>query len=492
MRTVILILAFLIVGLTAYLAYEFLWPENKGMIVVISDPPGARIWLDLEPTFVFTDSVMEVPEGKHSFSIKEEGFVSEPYVNIHYVFPGKKDTVRFQLTKIGIPSTGTALDQKLKVPPVVETKTTDEPPRIQMASELRDSLSRADTTFMRRMSTTVISPSEREAASGQEKEASGSGRIEVNSSQPGARIYVNETLQSEVTPTSLNLPVGDHTIRVELTGYKSEPAEQSVQIRRVGSSQYVFFTLTPSQSSEHEFAVETSPVSGKIYVDSVYVGEGKATVPHQYGTYILTFGAVDGWREPEPIRLTITPGSPKREVKAVYTRAFHVMMVGNGEGTATAEGNIRYESGAYFESGVDKSKSNAPKIKEIPGTHKFGWELELGDPNRNPSGGDYVEFIFNLPSDVPPETPLNLRLYLYRSTRRYTFVLSNRSELVVSVNNRVFLDGYRPKFETDAATSGRYEEWSLQGTLVAGENRIMIRTTEVNQVFNYLWKIEIL
>ncbi len=116
----------------------------------------------------------------------------------------------------------------------------------------------------------------------------------------------------------------------------------------------------------------------------------------------------------------------------------------------------------------------------------------MGDPNRNPTGADYIEFVFTLPDEVPPSTPLNLRLYLYRSNRKYPLSLSSRCEITVTVNGRVFLDNFRPRHDQTLADGERYEEWSLQHSLVPGENRILIRTGEKNQIFSYLWKFEVL
>lgn len=115
----------------------------------------------------------------------------------------------------------------------------------------------------------------------------------------------------------------------------------------------------------------------------------------------------------------------------------------------------------------------------------------MGDANRNPTGGDYIEFIFDLPNGAPPSLPLALKLYLYRSNRKYPLSLSGRSEVTVTVNGRIFLDNYRPRNGSEGVELDRYEEWSLQHTLVPGENRIMIRSGQNNNVFNYLWKMEI-
>jgi len=149
--------------------------------------------------------------------------------------------------------------------------------------------------------------------------------------------------------------------------------------------------------------------------------------------------------------------------------------------------------GVYFEdTGAQPSNALGSKIRKIPGSQRFAWELGVGDPNRNPTGGDYVEFRFQLPDDVPPATPLKLRLYIYRSARRYPFTVGGRHELMVAVNGRTFLDGYRPNNGTEEADNERYEEWSLKGMLQAGENRVLIRCGPQNSLFSYLWKIEIL
>ena len=152
----------------------------------------------------------------------------------------------------------------------------------------------------------------------------------------------------------------------------------------------------------------------------------------------------------------------------------------------------RWSTGIIFErSNPQASNALGPKIKEIPEAKKFGWELGMGDPNRNPTGGDYVLFSFTLPEDVPPETPLTLKIYVYKSSKRYPFSLAGRSEVAVEINGRQFLDGFTPRYETAAADLDRYDEWSLSRALRPGDNQVLVYTGNGNTVFNYLWKIEI-
>jgi hypothetical protein len=278
-----------------------------------------------------------------------------------------------------------------------------------------------------------------------------------------------------------------------MEGYSASPEEQSVRLSRAATSKSLDFTLQKAIREEHAFTVQTSPVTGRIFVDDMAVGEGTAKCEREYGTYTVTFGDVEGWRTPAPMRVTLTPTQPKNVVKAQYTRLFHAFAEVIRADSVSAVGVDHWSTGVIFEKGkLEPSHALGPKIKELSEGKKFAWELGMGDPNHNPTGGDYVIFSVPLPEDVSPDTPLRLRLYLYKSEQRYPFSLAARSEVVVEVNGRTFLDGYAPKYETASADAEHYDEWPLQYVLAPGLNQIVIYTGVGNTVFNYLWKVEIL
>jgi hypothetical protein len=190
----------------------------------------------------------------------------------------------------------------------------------------------------------------------------------------------------------------------------------------------------------------------------------------------------------------VTPNHPQPEAEGRYSRAFHALAEAQQGGRAMAVG-MSWSVGYFVEGeGAKPSASLGAKIKKVPGSQKYGWELAEGDPNRNPTGQDYVEFVFTLPPDVNVKATYMLRLYAYRSAQRYAFALTARSELVVTINDRTFLDGYKPSLEAETAADGdRFEEWTLtEGLLIPGENRIRVYSSEHNTVVNYLCKIEIL
>lgn len=467
-----------------YLAYERWWPMGEGSLIVISDPPGAQIWIDLKPTSAVTNSVVSrLKAGKHSVTVRQDTLEADPFAVVVFTHPGHFDTVRFRLLppsirlseQIASQKSSSPLPSAMAVPP----KTTDVLPPVDR-----------DTTLHPEKPQVSIPP-KIEPAAPRKGESSGSGLVEISSTLLGARVYLNDSLQSDVTPVTMRLSPGTYTIRVELEGYIPDPRDQTVMMSRSGPPQLVFFTLHEDRAVHREIIIETVPVSGPIFVDSVKVGDGKAVVPREFGQSTVSFGDVEGYRTPEPVRVSLTPNQPQYKVKGIYTRVFRVAVQAESENSVKTEGNIRWEVGIFMDGRAQPSTSLGPHIREIPGTQKFGWELAAGDANRNPVGGDYVEFIFDLPPDVSPDATLGLRLYLYRSARRYPLTMSNRSEMVITVNGRKFLDGYRPIHAVTAADYDRYEEWSLQGMLKAGENRIMIRTSDDNTLFHHLWRFEI-
>jgi len=468
MRTVLWTLLAVVLLLAGYLVVERWWPKGEGTLVVMSDPPGAQVWLDLKPTTALTNSAaLRIAAGPHSVTVRKDTMEADPFAIAVDIRPGGRDTVHFQL-----------IPPSLRLPqrPAVSPRTAT-PKKVPEPVKPEPRVVRADTSRVAPLAAKPRLPS--------------IAPLEISSTLLGARVYINDSLRPEVTPVTLRLPPGNYTVRVTMDGYVPDPRDQTVRLVPSTVPQFVFFTLNEDRASHREIVIETTPVSGPISVDNAPVGEGKAVVPRDFGIYTVSFGEVEGFRTPQPVQVSLTPSRPRQDVKGVYTRLFHVSAQAKGENSVKTEGDLRWETGVYLNNTAQPNASLGPHIREISGTQKFGWELAAGDPNRNPVGGDYIEFIFELPPDVPPDAPLGLRLYLYRSGRRYPLTVNSRSELIVTVNGRKFLTGYRPTHSVTVADYDRYEEWSLQGMLKPGENRVMIRTSDDNTLYNYLWKFEI-
>lgn len=510
MRIILLVLVAWVIGLGSYLLYDRFWPGHTGVIVVTSDPPGAEIWVDLAPIGRNTPAELrEIPVGKRSVTVRLEGRRPQPFVEVVKVGHDTRDSLSFVFDGNVTPSAN--YEQNVSAAPPVNlpprTEPIDERVRREQPWEVERRVpSSVDSTILSRTDTVnravtkhELDPIKPGEARDFPKESiaetldKATGTIEISSSVPGAVILINDKEILERTPAIVTLPLGTHTIRVEMAGYKTDPVQHDVRLSRAAGGQLVYFTLTENQRDRKEVTITTEPIPGPIFVNGDSVGFGLAVVSHDFGVLEVSFGAVEGYLTPQPQRVVVTPAKPNPVVTVRYPRAFEVSATCQPGGSVNASGEIRWEAGIYErDKGARVSESHGPRINEIPGSSKTGWELAMGDPNRNPTGADYIEFIFNLPDEVPPSTPLNLRLYLYRSNRKYPLSLSTRCEITVTVNGRVFLDNFRPRHDQTLADGERYEEWSLQHSLVPGENRILIRTGDKNQIFTYLWKFEVL
>ncbi|MBU0691923.1 PEGA domain-containing protein [bacterium] len=503
MRTVSWILAFWVLGLGGYLLYEAYWPGATGTVVVVSDLKQGEIWLDLQPTGMpGSGAVLKVGRGKHSVMIKHPSQAVEPFVQVVEVRPGRADTLRFTVVE-----TETIAMQDSAITETVEAEDEGQvrvvPPKEQSIKERvreempwdvpRPAPQSVDTiTAKIAEETTPETTPETKPETTPRVQDKIMGSVEISSSRAGATIYVNDKLQEEKTPTTLTLEAGTYTIRAELEGYTCTPQEQAVRVSRAASSQFIFFTLIEEQKTRREITIRTEPVEGEIFIDSVLVGTGEAIIPHEFGVFNIMFGDVADYVSPEPVRLTVTPTNANPVVTGTYLKMLEFAAYCTAENTVMTEGNIGYEVGVYFKGDAPKvSATHGPRVKEIPGSQKFGWELGMGDPNRNPPGSDYIEFIFTMPEGEVSALPLSLKLYLYRSNKKYPLSISGRSEVTVMVNGRIFLDNYRPHNGPEAVEFDRFEEWSLQHTLIPGENRVMIRSGNNNNIHNYLWKIAI-
>jgi hypothetical protein len=96
MRIILIVLIAWVVGLGSYLLYDRYWPGHTGTVVVVSSPPGAEIWMDLNPTNRATPAELrEVPAGKHSFTVRLEGKRPQPFVQVVKVARETRDSLVF-------------------------------------------------------------------------------------------------------------------------------------------------------------------------------------------------------------------------------------------------------------------------------------------------------------------------------------------------------------------------------------------------------------
>ena len=101
------------------------------------------------------------------------------------------------------------------------------------------------------------------------------GSISFASSPSGATIYIDGTLQTPKTPSTIsNITPGSHTYTLSLSGYNNATGSVTVT---AGQTATVSVTLTPTVTTG-SIAFSSSPSGANIYLDGTLVGMTAATI----------------------------------------------------------------------------------------------------------------------------------------------------------------------------------------------------------------------
>ncbi|MFA5614467.1 MAG: PEGA domain-containing protein, partial [Methanoculleus sp.] len=212
-----------------------------GSLTVTSTPEGAAIFIDGADTGEVTTATIDgIGVGTHTVTLKLAGYADA----VAEVTIAENETATLHLDLIEAPGsiavTSTPTGAAIFLDGVDTGKTTNAllenvPAGDHVVTVKLDGYADASTTVTVVDDRTVV-------ASFTLTEPAGS--IVVTSAPDGARIFLDGTDTGEVTDTHLeNVPVGTHTVRVELDGYLE--AEETVTVTS-GATASVHFTLDAS------------------------------------------------------------------------------------------------------------------------------------------------------------------------------------------------------------------------------------------------------
>jgi peroxiredoxin len=245
--------------------------EKVGSIFVDSNVPGANIELDNNSTGKQTpDTLKNIPVGKHTVSVKKEGYNSNPADTVIEVVEERQDTVKFFLiNKVGLISVDSEpqgaqiiLDQvntqkvtpdTLDSVPIGKHMVTVEKEGYRPSLDfdtvevVEDSLSTVSFVLVQRL-----------------------GDIFVNSDPSGAEIIFDHISTGKMTPdTIFDVMVGDHIVSVTKSGYSVFP--ESVLVEIIENS-LVTINFVLSQNVGGLF-VNSTPEGAKIFLNDENTGK---------------------------------------------------------------------------------------------------------------------------------------------------------------------------------------------------------------------------
>jgi hypothetical protein len=481
-QIIVMLLVLVGLGIIAYLIWGV---QRTGNLAIVSNPPGARVLLNLESTTYLTDTtITNLPEGKYSVTLEMKGYVAEPFVQVVDIQRNKLSAVSFDLKSAPLmaqqsqePQTTT---EAQKQRPAYQPSFPVPPPRTTKSVTEKSS----ETTVTHEASpvpapkTTTPTPS---STSGEYSS------LEIASNIFGADIYMDGNPTGQQTNATLMVPVGFHRITVSKENYKVNPEEITVEAKPGSTGQFVLFELVQDLSSlPYRLKISTEPVAGGITIDNIYRGRGVVNMEVDPGEYLVAFEPVDGYQTPSSRKATLTGDQRTATIVGTYERSLEFTMVFDSLGTIRSFGDITVDRGYFLPNeGAVVDSMWGPAIKLVKSLNSYCWELGWGIATRNPTGQDFLRFRFTIPQGFTRKSPLMMNLYIFKSSKNYPLTVANRAEMDLIVNNTKVWTIHVPAHHIDQNNSNEYETLNLNPYYQEGENTIIIKPSDSNQCFLY-------
>ena len=486
-QIIVVLLVLVGIAIGAYLLWGV---QRTGSLALVSNPPGARVLLNLESTTYLTDTLItNLPEGKYSVTLEMKGYVAEPFVQVVHIQRNQLSAVSFDLKPAPLVAQSqehpkTTETQKPKstyqpsFPAPLPRTTTPESERPQELPATRE------TSRPSPPKTTESTP------------ASSNGEfssLEIASNIFGADINMDGNPTGQQTNATLLVPVGFHRISITKQNYKVNPEEIMVDVKSGSTGQFVLFELVQDMESlPYRLKISTEPIAGGITIDNIYRGRGVVNMETDPGEYLVAFEPVDGYQTPISRKATLTYDQRTITIVGTYERRLEFSMVFDSTGTLRHYGDISLDRGYFLPNeGAVVDTMWGPAIKLVKSLNSYCWELGWGIATRNPTGQDYLRFRFTIPQGFSRKSPLVMRLYIFKSSKNYPLTVANRAEMDLIVNNTKVWTIHVPEHHIEQNNSTEYESLVLDPYIQEGENTIIVKPCDSNQCFLYCRGIEI-
>lgn len=298
------------------------------------------------------------------------------------------------------------------------------------------------------------------------------------------------------TPYEINRVIeliseGSHIIEVEKPGYRAEPAYAVIDLKKGAKTQYLTFEML--RENPLALTIRTEPVDGDIFINEILMGHGQTLQQYQIaGNFRISFGKVRGFKTPVEEFAQLSEREPSITIIGKYLPIIDILVSIQVSGQVESHGVKAIETGYYYpNTGGVPSKEFGPDLKLQALVNQYVYELGYAFGRRNPPGSDYLELVFDLPDNFNKNKVLQLTLRGAGSDDTYLLNLSKQTDIAVEINGRMVADNYKPMNNINRDGTFGNDTWAISEFLRIGENRIMIRTTEVNKCYYYLHKIEI-
>lgn len=500
------------IGLLAVVAViSFLWvsvnhtPET-GKLLVRTEVVSARVYLD-ETDFVgYSNKIIRnVPAGMYRVTAYKEGEVSIPKYHEVEIIPDSVITLDFQFKAAPSRTQGYLkiiaeqsqsqifVDNKfyglLEENPILKLDEGQHAVQLKkegyvtVPSEKVVTISAGDTSLYILQQV----PMPREKSRTSSANPSGIGSIAVTSNVKNARIFINgRDTGYETDYVFTQLPLKHYSIRLHKEGYSIEPEKRDIVLTSNQASRNVEFFLT---RKFERIRITTEPREGPIYIDGEFKGEGKFEGVLKIGEHHIAFGDLSEYKTPPARKITLQPGNPVT-IQTAYFPEMRVL-AGVDDGGLVVNRNCEVQAGYTYNNQAFTSSGKAgPVVVYHEKLKAYVWKLGYAFTYRNPKGNDAIKVMFSLPRNVEYNRKFTIRMLAAASREKYPLTLTTKTDIYVKFNNTVLSYYYEPEYLED--TNGlKVVEWDVASYIKPGTNSFEISTTEKNNTFFYIKRIEI-
>ncbi len=480
----ILLLALLAIGGAIFWLHA---RQTASFIVhVDSQPPGASVLLDMQPTEYITPARIELKAKQATLlQVRTPGMNSDPMAvqlsvardtSLCFVLTPLPPTVvtpaESRQTNAGsvrpenVVSRGgelALLEARLGVDlDVAETGT-----RIQasapVAGQSRDTQTRKPKTQAASRFDLPTIPAERPVEQDPPAQETRQGRLRVDNWRDAFRLRLDDReigYQGE-----FELVPGPHRLTIDLDRQLLLDTLMTFKPGEVHALQL------PGEA--HFVSLITLPVEGEIVSGDEVLGTGTALISRSRLPMEIHFMPVKGFLEPATLVLS------KRDPLEV--EAFYIEEQTLSWDLRPSEHQLRAIAAGYYLPGqgfvADRER----------GPQTDGERLLLGRAfhDRRPGGSQQIEFLFVLPEGVHEGMPARLRLRVADSEDSFPMQFTDLATLTVELNGQRLADDVTLGQETET------RNWPISRMIHSGENRLSLRNTERATSASAIYSVEV-
>lgn len=313
------------------------------------------------------------------------------------------------------------------------------------------------------------------------------GSIAISSNIRGAKIFLNgKDMEHETDYIFTQLPLGRYQVRLRKEGYDIQPDKLIINLTRANPAGNVDFQIT---RTFEKVTIKTKPSNGTIYIDNDFKGEGSFEGVLKVGSHSISFGDISGFKRPRVKIINLKAGSPVN-LDVNYFPKLNIFAGINNSGTMVYD-NCQVHTGYTFKNqAFTAGTDGGPEIQFNDRIQDYAWKMGYAFPYRNPKGNDAIKITFELPRNLDFDQTFTLRLIAASSQEKYPLSISTKVDISIKFNNNILSYYYEPKFLEDLGSLNKIE-WDITANVRPGVNTLEIATTDKNNAFYYLKRIEI-